>query len=105
VSSRRAPWSATVRLATERPELARWLEAALRPEAAREVPRARTTVRRAGRAVLLRIEASDAGAMRAALNTYLGWVALSLATVDAAEGTDPGPSAAPGAEALISRSR
>ena len=86
-----ARWSATVRVATGRPEVARWLEQALRPEAAREVPRARTTVRRDGRAVVLAIEAADAGAMRAALNTYLGWVALSLSTVDAAEGA-PAPS-------------
>jgi len=94
-----------VRLATGRAELARWLEQALSPEAAREVPRARTTVRRRGAVVELRLEASDAGAMRAALNTYLGWVALSLATVGAAEGPRraPGPDAA--GEALISRTR
>jgi len=51
------------------------------------------------------MEASDAGAMRAALNTYLGWVALSLATVGAAVGAPgaPGPGAA--GEALISRTR
>ena len=105
MTRRRSPWSATVRLATGRAELARWLERALRPEAAREVPRARTTLRRSGASVELRVVASDAGAMRAALNTYLGWIALSLATVRAAEADGVTPPAAGGSEALISRSR
>ena len=105
MSRRPPPWAATVRLATGRVELARWLEKALSPEAAREVPRARTTVRRSKASVVLRVEASDAGAMRAALNTYLGWIALSLATVGAAEGVLPAPPADRGSEALISRSR
>jgi len=103
--SRRPPWSATVRLATGDRELAGWLERALRPEAAREVPRARTAVRRTGATVELRMEASDAGAMRAALNTYLGWVALSLATARAARPGVPAAKGPSGAEALISRSR
>jgi tRNA threonylcarbamoyladenosine modification (KEOPS) complex Pcc1 subunit len=103
VSRRRAPWSATVRLATGQAELARWLERALAPEAAREVPRAETTIRRSGATVELCVRAADAGAMRAALNTYLGWLALSLATVGAAgEGAGEGPGSASG-EALISR--
>jgi tRNA threonylcarbamoyladenosine modification (KEOPS) complex Pcc1 subunit len=106
VTRRRPPWSATVRLATGRGELARWLEQALSPEAAREVPRARTTLRRTPSGIELRVEASDAGAMRAALNTYLGWVALSLATVGAAGGGQgPRSRGRPPAEALISRSR
>jgi len=105
MTSRRAPWSATVRLAAGRVELARWLERALSPEAAREVPRARTTVHRTGSTVELRVSARDAGAMRAALNTYLGWVSLSLATVGAAgAGSNSAPDESR-AEALISRSR
>jgi tRNA threonylcarbamoyladenosine modification (KEOPS) complex Pcc1 subunit len=105
VSRWRPPWSATVRLRTGRAELARWLERALLPEAAREVPRARTVVRRAGAIVELRVEASDAGAMRAALNTYLGWVALSLATLGAAAPTLAASDDGGAAEALISRAR
>jgi len=101
---RAAPWSATVRLSAGRSELARWLEEALSPEAAREVPRTRTALRRRGSAIELRVEASDAGAMRAALNTYLGWVALSLATVRAAQGERASSGGTPPAEALISRS-
>ncbi len=84
-------WTATVTVETGRPVLARWLERALAPEAAREVPRARTTMARAGSALRLRVEATDAGAMRAALNTYLGWVALSLATAATAEGAGAAP--------------
>jgi len=98
------PWAATVRLETGRTTVAGWLEKALRPEAEREVPRARTTVRRVGSTVELRVVAADAGAMRAALNTYLGWVALSLATVGAAESSGSIASPSAGAEALISRS-
>ncbi len=105
MSPRTPRWTATVRVAPGRAELARWLARALAPEAAREVPRARTTLRQSGATLTLRVEASDAGAMRAALNTYLGWIALSLATATAAEGGVPAPAGGPPAEALISRSR
>jgi hypothetical protein len=55
--------------------------------------------------VELRVAAADAGAMRAALNTYLGWIALSLATVGAAGTATQTRSRDLGGEALISRSR
>ncbi len=104
--SRGAPaWSATVSVAAGGAELARWLERALLPEAAREVPRARTSVRRTGDRLDLRIETGDAGAMRAALNTYLGWVSLSLATAGVAAGGRPTPPSSVRPEAVISRSR
>ena len=75
------PWTATVRVAPGPGAEARWLAASLAPEAAREVPRASATIEGpADGWVTIRIEAADAGAMRAALNTYLGWVELSLAT-------------------------
>jgi len=105
VTSRARRWSAAVRLSAGRADLARWLEQALLPEAAREVPRARTRIRRRGSAVELRVEAADAGAMRAALNTYLGWVSLALATVREAGAGPLSGEARPGGEALISRSR
>ncbi len=74
-------WTATVSVRTADPDLATWVERALGPETSREVPRARTRLRRpSGDTVELEISARDAGAMRAALNTYLGWVDLSLAT-------------------------
>lgn len=98
--SRAPAWTASVRLTLDRSEVARWLEEALAPEARREVPRARSTLLRKGRTVELRVDAADAGAMRAALNTYLGWVALALSTVRAAEESPAGASAG---EAVISR--
>jgi tRNA threonylcarbamoyladenosine modification (KEOPS) complex Pcc1 subunit len=89
-------WVATVTVRAADPRLAGMLERALRPEAAREVPRARATLGRGGpREVTLEIEARDTGAMRAALNTYLGWVHLALETVrrgratGSPEGTSP----------------
>ena len=105
MSPRTPTWDGTVRLEAGTTRLARWLEQALAPEAAREVPRARTVLRRRGSAIELRIRAADAGAMRAAMNTYLGWIALSLATVRAAEPGPPEDAAARTSEALISRAR
>jgi tRNA threonylcarbamoyladenosine modification (KEOPS) complex Pcc1 subunit len=102
VTPRRPAWSAVVRVRAHDATFAGWLERALSPEAAREVPRARTTVRRAGATLELRVEATDAGAMRAALNTYLGRVALLVATAGAARPAARAPAAG---EALISRPR
>jgi tRNA threonylcarbamoyladenosine modification (KEOPS) complex Pcc1 subunit len=60
---------------------------ALAPEASREVPRARARLARPDpRSVELRIAAEDTSACRAAVNTYLGWVGLVLATERAAQG-------------------
>ena len=79
------PWTATVHLRVHDPKVTDWLEQALQPEAAREVPRARAELRRGtGDSLDLSITAKDSGAMRAALNTYLGWIHLSLATAQAA---------------------
>jgi len=74
------PWTATVEVRTRTPELAEWIERSLRPEAAREVPRARANLRRIPEGLAVQISARDSGAMRAALNTYLGWVHLSIET-------------------------
>ncbi len=99
-----AGWSATLTVTTTgRPELVRWVARALSPEAARELPRAEASVRVSGRhALTIAVRAADAGSMRAALNTYLGWVHLSLATALAAGADRPagGPS-----EAVISGPR
>jgi tRNA threonylcarbamoyladenosine modification (KEOPS) complex Pcc1 subunit len=79
-----AAWSATITVHLPDPNLAAWVERTLSPEAAREVPRTRATVRSAAPdRVEIAISARDTGAMRAALNTYLGWVHLSLATLSA----------------------
>ena len=78
------PWSATVAVRARDPQLVGWVERALRPEAAREVPRANAELRIGPPdTVVITISAHDAGALRAALNTYLGWVHLSLATARA----------------------
>ncbi|MGA8543356.1 MAG: KEOPS complex subunit Pcc1 [Thermoplasmata archaeon] len=80
-----ASWSATLHVRARSERTAEMLERSLRPEADREVPRARATLRRsAPDTVELAIAADDTGAMRAALNTYLGWVALSLGTLRSA---------------------
>jgi tRNA threonylcarbamoyladenosine modification (KEOPS) complex Pcc1 subunit len=64
-----------------------WLAAALAPEASRDVPRARAEVRSVdATTVELVVTARDTGAIRAALNTYLGWVHLALSTARAARG-------------------
>ena len=63
---------------------------ALAPEVSREVPRARAELLRPdSRSVALRITASDTSACRAALNTYLGWVGLVLATERAGGRSEP----------------
>jgi len=82
-------WNATVTVRATDPSVEDWLEQALRPESSREVPRARAELGRvADGGVELRISARDSGALRAALNTYLGWVHLSLATARAADRPD-----------------
>ena len=79
-----APWSATVAVRTRDPQLVGWVERALRPEVTREVPRASVKVQTGPPdTVVITISAHDSGAVRAALNTYLGWVHLSLATARA----------------------
>jgi len=84
------PWTATVTVRPGSKALVAMLERALRPEAEREVPRARSAVRRtADDALELEIRARDSGAMRAALNTHLGWIQLSLATARSAAGSSP----------------
>ena len=74
-------WSASVRIERADPAELDRLARALAPEATREVPRASARVLRpAPRLLELAIEARDTGALRAALNTYLGWIALAAAT-------------------------
>jgi len=75
------PWEATIRVRTRPADVAGWLVAALSPEAAREVPRAGATITETPPdGLTIVVDAADAGAMRAALNTYLGWVDLAART-------------------------
>ena len=81
--SRSPGWTAIVRIERRPPVLDR-LAAALAPEAEREVPRAAATLRRDAPGRLdLAIRARDTGALRAALNTYLGWIRLAEETESA----------------------
>jgi tRNA threonylcarbamoyladenosine modification (KEOPS) complex Pcc1 subunit len=90
-----ATWSALVTVKTRGERLAGMLEQSLRPEAEREVPRTKAELRRSSLDSLeLSISARDSGAMRAALNTYLGWVHLSVATVRSGSGS-PAPADRP----------
>ena len=54
------------------------VEAALRPELGDDVPGSRSALRRDGATLVLDLEAEDAGALRAALNSYLRWTQLAL---------------------------
>jgi len=85
MTSPTAVWTARLLLRCRTKQFTEALERTLTPEAEREVPRAHTAVSRLGDdTVELAITARDVGAMRAALNTYLGWVALSTETGRAA---------------------
>jgi tRNA threonylcarbamoyladenosine modification (KEOPS) complex Pcc1 subunit len=82
-----APWTATLTVRTRTDRLATMLERSLHPEVDREVPRARAALDRPSPDTLeITIWARDSGAMRAAVNTYLGWVSLAVATVGAVSG-------------------
>ena len=79
-----SPWNATLTVRTRTGRLAAMLERSLQPEADREVPRARAALHRPSPdTVEITISARDSGAMRAAVNTYLGWISLAVATVGA----------------------
>jgi len=49
----------------------------LRPEAGRDVPKARVSLRAARGRVTLTIDADDTGALRAAVNSYLRWADIA----------------------------
>lgn len=71
-------WRATVRIERSSADAAGRLLATLVPEAARDAPRASARVRRRGRnGVEIELVAGEAGALRAALNTFLGWLVLA----------------------------
>ncbi len=90
----RSEWTARVTVRLADPALRGWLHSSLGPEASREVPRTRATVTSPDAATVeVAIFARDVGAIRAALNTYLGWVDLALRTArTAARSSGPSPS-------------
>jgi tRNA threonylcarbamoyladenosine modification (KEOPS) complex Pcc1 subunit len=73
------PWAATIRVRRPDRSAADHLARALLPEASREVPRSRAALSRPDDdLVTLEVTADDTGALRAAMNAYLGWVRLAL---------------------------
>lgn len=53
------------------------IASSLEPEAGRELPRTRVSIERGDGFIAIRFEASDASAMRAALNSYLGCIKIT----------------------------
>ena len=56
---------------------ARVVYESLRPEAGRDVPKARVSLRATRSRVALTIDADDTSALRAAVNSYLRWADLA----------------------------
>jgi len=56
---------------------ARVVYGALRPEAGRDVPKARVSLRAGRGRVTLTIDADDTSALRAAVNSYLRWAEVA----------------------------
>jgi KEOPS complex subunit Pcc1 len=50
---------------------------AISPEAGREIPRTKVSVNMDGGRMVLRLQASDLSALRAAINSYLRWVKIT----------------------------
>lgn len=71
------PSRAELRLRTEWPDV---VAGALSPELAERIPRTRVEVERLGDGVVIRIEAEDNNALRAALNSYIRWTNVAEET-------------------------
>jgi tRNA threonylcarbamoyladenosine modification (KEOPS) complex Pcc1 subunit len=79
-----AGWSASIEVRCASPEAAQRLYRVLAPESAREVPRTQVRLHPPkDDQVRLDLDAHDTGALRAAVQTYLGWVQLTEATTRA----------------------
>jgi tRNA threonylcarbamoyladenosine modification (KEOPS) complex Pcc1 subunit len=74
------PWVASIVVRRPTANSAGHLLAVLSPEAGREVPRSTASISQRGDTVTLRVRARDTGALRAAVNTFLGWVDLATRT-------------------------
>lgn len=77
----RSSWQAEIEVCRPDAAAAERLLRTLLPEATREVPRGRASLDRPEPCrVSIRLEAEDSGALRAALNTFLGWISLTERT-------------------------
>lgn len=75
---------ATVRLPTKSDKRLTALMKALTPEVQRQIgTRSKTTLSTETQVLVLRIEAEDTVALRAALNAYLRWINSTLNVLDA----------------------
>ena len=84
-----AGWVARIQVHLSNANGAERLARTLTPEATREVPRARTSVVRDGEtSVEIRLFARDTSSLRAAVNTFLGWVELVAHTEKVAARTE-----------------
>ena len=78
-------WSAQFRVTLDDPEAAERLLAVLGPEASRDVPKASVGLARPSpNTVAIDVRTSEVGALRAAANTYLGWVDLAVGAASVA---------------------
>ncbi|MBN1677554.1 MAG: hypothetical protein JW880_03360 [Candidatus Thermoplasmatota archaeon] len=77
------PSSAELRLRTESPDV---VAGALSPELAERIPRTRVQVESLEGEVVIRIEADDNSALRAALNSYIRWTNVAEETAREARG-------------------
>jgi tRNA threonylcarbamoyladenosine modification (KEOPS) complex Pcc1 subunit len=85
-------WDAELHVECDTPDAARRLYRVLAPEAAREVPRARAELLKpSGTRVSIHIWTRDTGALRAAVQTFLGWVQLEAATTRSGTPASPPP--------------
>ena len=66
---------------TDRPDV---VAGALSPELTDKIPRTRVAVEKRDGAVLIRIEADDQNALRAALNSYIRWTNVAEETAEEA---------------------
>jgi len=77
------PSRAELRLRTDSPGV---VAGALSPELAERIPRTRVEVERLEGEVVIRIEAEDNNALRAALNSYIRWTNVAEETAREARG-------------------
>ncbi len=78
---------AVIRLGFPSEDRSRIVFGALEPEArTAPTPRSKVLAERRGRSLVLTLEARDTSALRAAVNSYLRFVYLAVATLDAVEG-------------------
>jgi tRNA threonylcarbamoyladenosine modification (KEOPS) complex Pcc1 subunit len=75
--------SAELVVHTKRPDV---VAGALSPELTERIPRTSVTVEKRDEEVVIRIEAEDQNALRAALNSYIRWTNVAEETAEEARG-------------------